>query len=59
MMKQTYIQPTMHAVELQHTQIIAYSVGGNAGFQPTIEPGDGEGGSMPQVKVYNVWDDEW
>ncbi|MBQ6190716.1 MAG: hypothetical protein IJK51_00275 [Bacteroidaceae bacterium] len=58
-MKKTYIQPSTLTVEMQHNQIIAMSIGGNAGFDPTPQPGDGTGPSTPQVKEKNIWDDEW
>ena len=58
-MKKTYIQPSTLTVEMQHNQIIAMSIGGNGGFDPTPGPGDGTGPSTPQVKEKNIWDDEW
>lgn len=60
-MKKTYIQPSMLAVVLQHSQIIAVisQIEGNGGINPTPEPGDGSGDSNPRVKSYNIWDDEW
>ncbi len=56
-MKKTYIQPSTLTVEMQYNQIIAMSIGGNAGFDPTPQPGDGT--EPPRVKETNIWDEEW
>ena len=60
-MKKNYIQPTILAVVLQHSQIIAVisRIDGDGDINPTPEPGDGSGDSNPRVKSYNIWDDEW
>ena len=58
-MKKTYIQPSTLTVEMQHNQIIATSIVGNAGFVSTPGDGDGTGDSAPRVKETNIWDEEW
>ena len=58
-MEKTYFQPAMLAVELQHNQVIATSIDGNAGLNPGVQPGDGTGPSGPRVKQSSIWDEEW
>ncbi len=59
-MKKTYIQPTMFAVALQHSQIIASSIEGNTGI---TDGGSGDNYQGPAggaaKESANVWDEEW
>ena len=60
-MKKTYIQPTMFAVVLQHSQIIAVSqIESNAGIS---DGGSSDGYQGPAggaaKESANVWDEEW
>ena len=57
-MKKRYIQPTMLAVRLQASQVLATSI--NSGDTGISSGGNGDDYEGPiRVKQQNDWDDEW
>lgn len=57
-MKKTYIQPSMFAVKLQMSQVLATSIDG--GDTNLSNGGNGDNYEGPiRVKENNAWDDEW
>ena len=65
MLKQSYIQPTILVVKLQHSGIICASggdalssVGGNAGLGFGGSD-SGYGGDVRTKESSSIWDDEW
>lgn len=57
-MKKTYIQPTMFAVKLQMSQVLATSI--DSGDTNLSNGGNGDNYEGPiRVKENNAWDEEW
>ena len=56
-MKKEYMKPQMEAIEIKMgQQLLAGSVGNNAGLDPTPLPGDGSGGGRAPLFNGPEWD---